>query len=379
MSDSLADLAICIPTFRRARLLCRLLDDLSRQSITAGRLIVVDGDPPSGGVDEALASSAPAPGAELLYVPSNHANLPYQRFLGWKAAAGAKWLLYLDDDMRLLHPDSIERLLRPLQAPHGKVVGATAEFVLPRARPDAGNLPDADKPRSRAGALAGFVRRLGSSRRIPAGALSPSGHRRPLVGRGKPYEVVGCLRGGAMAFRMSAVTPECFSDALFAMYQRGCGRGEDMLLSRRVGSRGILLSALGAGVVHPEGHPTVAYRRDGFSRGYATAYSRRLLNDHYRGHETATWTDRLALANSYAGHAALAWFRGLQHRDRQALAFAWGYSLGALRGLLQRPTSRALTPEINWWADAEAALARARTLAPAHSGVAWPLASPWLP
>ena len=370
MPDSSINLAICIPTFRRAHLLARLLGDLSRQTIPAGRLIVVDGDPSSGEAGEVLAASAHRLGSGVVHVPSNHANLPYQRFLGWKAAAGAKWLLYLDDDMRLSHSNSLERLLRPLHAPHGRVVGATAEFdPSPWTASGDGRL-EASKLPSAADAMARLARRFGSSRHTPAGGLSPSGHRRPLTDRGKPYEVVGCLRGGAMAFRMSAITSECFSDALFAMYQRGYGRGEDTVLSRRVGTGGILLTAFRAGIVHPQGHEPVAYRRGAFARGYSSAYSRRLLSDHYRGRETAKWTDRLALANSYAGHALLAWFRGLEARDKPACVFAWGYSLGALRGLLQKPTSRLLTPEINWWADAEAALAHARSLAPA---------STWLP
>jgi hypothetical protein len=166
-----------------------------------------------------------------------------------------------------------------------------------------------------------------------------------------------------MAFRMSAITADCFCEALFAMSQHGWGLGEDTLLSRRIGSRGVLLTAFRAGVVHPQGDRTVAYRRAAFGRGYATAYSRRLLNDHYRGLEAPRRADRLALAKSYAACSLLAWFDAFRQADKHAAAFASGYTLGAVRGLLQAPTSGRLCPEIDWWADADIALSQVRDLA----------------
>jgi hypothetical protein len=146
------------------------------------------------------------------------------------------------------------------------------------------------------------------------------------------------------------------------MGERGWGLGEDTLLSRRIGSRGVLLTAFQAGIVHPNGHAPVAYRRDAFGRGYATAFSRRLLNDHFRGFDCPQWPDRLALIKSYAVNASLGWVSALRRRDGNARAFAAGYTLGALRGTLQAPASRRLTPSINWQADAESALAHTRVL-----------------
>jgi glycosyltransferase involved in cell wall biosynthesis len=357
MPENSRNLAVCIPTYRRPQMLGQLLRDLSRQTISIDRLILVDGDPSSGDVPAAVAAS-PCHAGEVRYVSSNHANLPYQRFLGWRAAAGAKWLLYLDDDLRLLRPDSVERLLRPLRAERGNVVGTTAEFETSPGC--AGNSNARRRPPD--GALRRFARRLGSSRRRAAGELSPAGHRRNPIDRDKPYEVVSWLRGGAMAYRMSAITPDCFCDALFAMSEHGCGLGEDTLLSRRVGARGVLLTAFRAGFVHPEGDRTVAYRSAAFGRGYAAAYSRRLLNDHFRVLEPPRWADRLALVKSYAAHSIFSWMDAIRGGDWLRFAAAAGYTLGAARGLLQPPTSRRLCPEIDWRADAEIALSRSRLL-----------------
>jgi glycosyltransferase involved in cell wall biosynthesis len=355
-------LAVCIPTYRRPHLLQMLLGDLDLQTVAIDRLIVVDGDPSSGSVLKTL-ERQPCVASEVLYVASNHANLPFQRYLGWRAAHGAALLLYLDDDLRLLSAAGIETLIRPLRALRGRVVGTTAEFVAPPGEAQGSRRsprgPGNHIPWRR------LLGRLGSSHRIPTGGVSPAGHRRPVAFRGKPYEIVGGLRGGAMAYRMSAITEDCFSDALFAMGEHGWGLGEDTLLSRNIGSRGILLTAQRAGIVHPHGHEPVACRSDAFGRGYATAYSRRLLNDHFRGSEPPRWSDRLALIKSYAANVAMNWIGAAgRRRDHGAAAFAAGYSFGAMRGLLQAPSSRHLTPGIDWFADAEAALAETRELSP---------------
>jgi hypothetical protein len=258
-------------------------------------------------------------------------------------------------------PQGVERLIRPLRAARGRVVGTTAEFEKFCAGLQ-GSGSARCEPMRRFRASTRLARRFGSARRIPAGGLTPAGHRRPVRDRNKPYECVGCLRGGAMAYRMSAITSDCFCDGLFAMAERGWGLGEDTLLSRRIGRRGVLLTALRAGFVHPEGERTVAYRGAAFGRGFAAAYSRRLLNDHYRAPGSPRWSDRLALVQAYGAQALLGWWNAFARADRQTLAFAAGYTLGAARGCLQPPTSRQLCPRIDWRSDAEAALSQACVL-----------------
>jgi hypothetical protein len=95
MPNTSLHLAVCIPTYRRPHLLRLLLGDLGLQTVSIDRLIVVDGDPSSAGVRTTI-ETLPGVARELLYVPSNHANLPYQRYLGWRAAGGAGRLLYLE-------------------------------------------------------------------------------------------------------------------------------------------------------------------------------------------------------------------------------------------------------------------------------------------
>ena len=347
-------LAVCIPTYRRSRLLCRLLEDLAGQTLQPQTVIVVDGEPRSGEVLRALRDAALPASWRLVYVPSNHANLAYQRYLGWRAAAGADWLLYLDDDLILRNSAALEKVLTPLMRGEHGVVAVTAEVTVPGS--------DGDRVPRPSGLAARLVERFGSGRGIPPGDLTPSGHRQVPVFRGREYEEVAWLRGGVMAIRMDALGPECFSDALFALYHAG-GKGEDTFLGRRLSAKGRILLAFETGIEHPSSDTPKAYPSDPYGFGRALAYSRRLLNDYYRGFDPPRLSDRVALVKSYAGNLALAWLRAVTSLRRDHRRYALGYTAGVALGLLRKPTARNLAPHIDWWGDAERALAAAVTLA----------------
>lgn len=344
-------LALCIATYRRARLLCGLLAEVAQQTVQPDVLVTVDGDPCSGEVCRAL-GGIPLPREwKIIYVPSNHANLAYQRYLGWRAAQGCQWLLYLDDDLRLRRRDALEKVLAPLGWEGRNVVAVTAEVEAPEPWQGRDGRPS--------GLAAWLVERLGSGRRVQPGGLTASGHRRAPVRRGQDYERVEWLRGGVMGFRASALDQECFSDSLFALTSVKCGLGEDTFLGRRLCSKGEIVLAFGAGIEHPDADSPKAYPSDAYGFGRAVAYSRRFLNDHYRGFDPPRLSDRAALVKSYAGNLLLAWLRGVRSFRRDDWRYAWGYTVGVGLGLTRAPTARKLTPHIDWWGDAEKALGQA--------------------
>ena len=168
-----------------------------------------------------------------------------------------------------------------------------------------------------------------------------------------------------MAYSMRALSEECFSEDLFALDHIRCGLGEDTFLSRKVRSTGQLLLAFCAQFEHPDDDLPKSYPYQADKLGYASAYSRRLLNDHYRGFNPPRVPDRFALVKSYLGTVCLNWWRAVTGPKRHRFAYAWGYSRGTLRGLLQKPTARNLTPQINWRRDADAAL---KNLVVVHHG-----------
>ncbi|MFZ5447032.1 MAG: glycosyltransferase family 2 protein [Thermodesulfobacteriota bacterium] len=349
---------LCICTYKRAQLLKKLLQDVAVQTQWPDAVIIVDGDPAVREVASLLAAMDLPSAWRLLYLPSNYANLSYQRYLGYKAAKNlnAQVLLYLDDDLRISQTDAIEKVVAPLKDEAGRVVGVTA----PSRTGGFENIREAEAlidqdHQSRAGTPL-LVKMFGAARRIPPGGLSPSGHRRFPLNQGDKYRPVEWLQGRVMAYSMQVLSEECFSEDLFALDHIRCGLGEDTFLSRKVWSKGQLLLAFCAQFEHPDDDLPKSYPYQAYKLGYASAYSRRLLNDHYRGFDPPLLSDRFALVKSYLGTACLNWWRAVTGPKRHRFAYAWGYSRGALRGLLQKPTARNLTPQINWRRDAEAAL-----------------------
>jgi hypothetical protein len=161
---------------------------------------------------------------------------------------------------------------------------------------------------------------------------------------------------------MDGLNSNSFSDALFAMYELRMGKGEDTVLSRRVGINGTMVMVFGLNIKHPDDDEPRAYPTQPFQFGYALAYSRRLINDCYRAPDQPKIQDRVELVKSYIGTAVLAWSGATANPRRHRFAYAAGYTLGALRGLIHKPTARNLTPKIDWRADAERALAEARAI-----------------
>lgn len=346
----------CICTYRRPELLSKLLADLSRQTVSPSTIIIVDGNPDSGDVLQVLRDDSVSSGKHFVYIPSNHANIAFQRYLGWRKAAQLQetLLIYLDDDLRITQRDAIANVIAPFHF-HSQVVGVTA-WIQKLDGPQAGN-PEAvllERGQGNGKFTSHLVQCFGSH--TPPGGLSPSGHRR-VPAKQSNYHAVEWLFGRVMAYSLSALTQECFSDDPFAMTYIGCGIGlDDTLLSHRVASKGEMLLAYNAIFLHPDNERPVAYPTTAYRFAYGVAYSRRLLNDNYRWPHPPQLSDRLALLRSYLGNIILSWGGALLHPAGHRFAYAWGYTRGAIRGIAQPPSARRLTPHIDWWRDADEAL-----------------------
>lgn len=347
---------VCICTYDRVVLLSRLIDDIFTQTIHADALIIVDGDPHTGQVRSMLCGKKIPSSSTVLYIASNHANLAYQRYMGWKSSQGADILVYLDDDLRIPQKDAIEKTIAPLLWAKGDVVGVTAITKEGSIDKYAKEQILVERAKSRTTMFSPLIDRLGAASNLSPGSLSPSGHRKfPLI-RGREYEETQWLQGRVMAYSLSSLTQECFVDDLFALTHIHCGLGEDTVLSHRVQAKGKLLMAFCAEYEHPNDALPNSYPTEAFRLGYATSYSRRLLNDHFHGTNRPKIFDRIDLVKSYIGTSIINWSRAITSSKQHLFAYASGYTLGALRGLLQKPTARNLTRHIDWWKDAEQAL-----------------------
>jgi hypothetical protein len=160
-----------------------------------------------------------------------------------------------------------------------------------------------------------------------------------------------------MAYRSDVLSRVIYSEDIFALSYIHCGLGsDDTYLSRCVMPYGELLLANCAKVEHPNLDVSKVYPSDMKQLGYAEAYSRRFLNDHYRLNGLPRWSDRLALVKSYLWAFLSNWAKAIGTFNKPRFAFAWGYTNGALRGIFQKPTAKNLTPHIEWRKDAQTAL-----------------------
>lgn len=321
-------LTAAIPTFRRPRLLARLLEDLARQSRRPDRLIVVDGEGRSPEVAAAVEESPWRSLARTSIIHSTRANLPFQRLAASAAAGPEGIILYLDDDLRIPCPESVHEVVSVLEGSDSDIVAATAEIE--------GIAPYSQGPAA--------ARRWGAARLSPPGELTPTGVRVAPVGGEMP--TVRWLRGGVMAIRAGALSQVRAPDALLALAQRGWGLGEDLILARLLSSRGRIVLARRARFEHPADANSVAYRREDLAFGFASAYSRRLVNDYYRGGAPPRLADRIALLRTYAGGSL--WHGFQAARRRTSPRFAAGYAAGAFAGIVRPPSAQTLTPDIDW-------------------------------
>ena len=211
---------VCIPTYQRPALLLGLIHDLTRQTALPGELIVVDGDAGSGETLQALQADEICRSIATCYIPSNHANLPYQRYLGWLAAKrhGYEVILYLDDDLRAGDPKTVERLVQPLLSQAGWSGGtAVIEYSL-------GN-----EGKENHQPLAKLVDRFGAARDLSPGDLTPTGIRAMPEAEGDGYAEIHWLHGGVMALLVETLERGCFLEEVFAVYERKIGKGEDTI------------------------------------------------------------------------------------------------------------------------------------------------------
>jgi hypothetical protein len=348
-------LTVAIPTYRRPRLLARVLGEVARQSRVPDALIVVDGEGGWAGTGQALEASAWPERAETLLIPSTQANLPFQRWLARRAIGDSGDLIFFDDDVLLPDLETVSKLCAALDT----ASAATCAVKMPR----------------RANAREPFWASLaGLLRDAPDGRLTPGGVRRAPAENGASTPTVGWLRGPAMAFRCEALPPAGFPHDLFALAQIGAGMGEELAIARMIEGRIAFVRDLV--VEHPDTEPSQVLATRFERQGFVAAYSRRLLNDLCRGGRPSA-ADRASLGWTWCGGLASALGSCLTRDLQGRVPFARGYLRGIVRGITQPPSHARLTPEVDWEREARRSLDAAHRISPSSQAkeVGWRAAS----
>lgn len=344
MSIEETKLAIVIPTYNRPLLLKQLLEDIIAQTIEPNRVVIVDGNPSSKEVENVLETIAFPPEWAVIYVPSLMSNAPFQRYLGSRSVADSDICVFLDDDIRLLQKYFFQKIIAPLITKKNDVVGVTSNIVFP-------NRPLNVSAQSKSISLKlGFLKKPGS--------ITPVGNRLMPLSTNDDYVSVEWMRGGVMACSVAAMAENFFSEDVFAMSHIGAGLGvDDTYISRRIGQQGDLLLCLITEAVHPDQDTSQAYPSDSKGLGFARAYSRRFLNDHYRLDKAPRLSDRLFFIISQLRSCVLSWWKaGFSWREREKVQYAIGFTQGMLMGFMKEPKAEKLLPGFDWRAKALASI-----------------------
>jgi len=354
------DVVIC--TYNRVQPLLRVLEGLFKQTRQPDHIYIVDSSTDQNSVRTAVRQlSPPDPSPGIVLVRASHANVAYQRWLGFKVSA-SDVVAYFDDDVVFGEPDMMERVLGLFAQPD--VVGASVEL-------------DYHNPLVHDPALRSFtttMRRTTVLRQVQKGVDWLTGLPSP-----KPGEVGLCgvrgpvpagevvqvkwLPGPCMVFRRQALSDTCFSNDLLAVFEKKLATGEDLVISSFVGRTGRLLLLRDCHLKHPGDFDTVAYPSN--TRRYARtmSYSRLFLS------LSATYRlgySKLVCRLHYYYYAAWrllgAGLRVFTPPLGKHLALCVGWAEGILLNLCKPPTHAAWTPEIDWAADVERDGARIESL-----------------
>lgn len=337
-----------------------LLIDLTKQTFQPGKIVIIDGDPESKDVIALLRylSLNKITGFKYDYIPTNHSNVSYHRFLGWKAAYNLKFkfVVYIDDDIRIYQQNAIEITVLPLIAKTNNVIGVTGNIKFGKSLNLEKNIHTtsaltANKTQS-------IMKKLTKRRYLP-GSLTSTGIRiKPNQYSHDGYGVVEWASGGVMAFSLIKPGEELFSIDSFALHHIGYGLADDTILSQSLSRYGNLLLAKNAEFHHPSTDDSKVIPSQPYKRGFAVAYSRRLIIENHKINYSSSVHKYFELLRSYVGNFIIQFVDILRRPDRIKMAYSFGYFSGSVVGLFRKPTAKYLTPEINWFQDAETAISR---------------------
>jgi glycosyltransferase involved in cell wall biosynthesis len=117
-----ADLAIITPTLNEANYIGKLLDSIITQSIQPKNIIIVDAFSTDNTIEEIKKYQKKLPQLKYYQIPKD--TISKQRNLGAKKT-NAKHLLFLDADMQLLDPLTLEIYLKEVETKKPDIAAAT--------------------------------------------------------------------------------------------------------------------------------------------------------------------------------------------------------------------------------------------------------------
>ncbi len=260
-------LSVCVATHERPELLKRTLDGLARQLRLPDEIIVSDSS--SFRASEAVVRSFAEvwPNLRLKYVRSDRKALPWQRWWAFKHSSGETVLL-LDDDVQLAPP-----ALQILEDAWRTLMGFNCQPIAGvgfRMSWEDGEMLTRNRK--------AFTERWLGTSNVQSGTVTTGGLSVSLDDLRSDSPVrVDQLWGGAMSFSRQVLQSIGPLDRLAALYDKGVGRGEDVVLSYYARKHGSLYLVTQPVALHPRYGVTAKgapYASDGWYLGLTATWGR---------------------------------------------------------------------------------------------------------
>ena len=168
------------------------------------------------------------------YKRTKHKNQPYQRFLGYNLSS-SDWLLYLDDDMEIIHDNLFEKLEKYIKENKGdsyalKHVEAHQTTSL------------AEVPKSQLFGKLSWVKKykniISGFPDLEPGKLGANGNKGKQLEKIENTEFVS---GGAFLVKRSVMYKN-FNFQMYDLYEDNFGKGEDSITGYTLSKEGILIN-----------------------------------------------------------------------------------------------------------------------------------------
>jgi glycosyltransferase involved in cell wall biosynthesis len=183
------------------------------------------------------------------YLRSNHKNQPYQRYLGYSISS-ADILLYLDDDMEIIHKNILHTVAQRF-AQDQEIVGLALHFQNKQQEHSLSRVPTSTLFHKRSGLKKMMGWLTGYPQLLP-GSYGRCGNRGPHPTE-SGYTML--ISGGAFAAKRSALYIN-FNFQLFDLFETKMGMGEDGILGYTLLQQGKLFYESNLQCWHNDNQPS---------------------------------------------------------------------------------------------------------------------------
>jgi len=323
---------IVIASRNRESSLKTLVGQIFNSSLLPDKVIIVD----SSNVAYDLSEYK----TRVIHLRTSYKNQPIQRYIGFKECSN-EFIIFFDDDMRILNNNSIEAIISSFRDPH--FVGVQPKII------HSNSFYQKKMPKSPFRDLAKryvffkILKLLSGNPNIQTGKFWYSG----LRGSNPEFdEDVEWFNGPVFALRRSKAYLN-FNYKIFEIYSNNYGKGEDAILGLTTSKFGKIIFKDIPGLFHEDSQDSV-YTKNFFVYAKRLAYSRLYMSYEYARIKNKPYLFAFIFFNLYIfGRVGTLFFNQLCKYDKKRNLIIKGIFIGFITAIRDRKSLKVFKHEAN--------------------------------